>query len=242
VRFRSLLFTMFLASTTSGFTQGVDVENLARPERIELAKCFSDTLTVIKKHRLVRWLDRVLEAACGVEMERVASAAKNQLKDEFMKASLPSQLVYGMMEKASEIYKQQPVSSCSGTGCSLDEYRTCLMRRMPTAIKDRRKPVDFENLAQHQCEDFESAARSALTNDLDNVLKLHFAGRINHGLNDVIVDITVGARQDVVVLYAEDLVRVQPGRKSCKPEMCGASPCISLEERPTEYQCVINQK
>jgi hypothetical protein len=46
------------------------------------------------------------------------------------------------------------------------------MRRMPAAIKVRRKPVDFEKLAQQQCEDFESAARSALTNDFDNVLKL----------------------------------------------------------------------
>lgn len=233
---------MFLTSTTSAFAQDVDVDNLARPERNELAKCFSDTLTVIDKHRLVGWLYPLLDAVCAAEMERVKTAARNQLKDELMKAIVPGQLVYGMVQAASEIYKRQPVSSCSGTGCSLDEYRTCVMRRMPTAIKLRSKPVDFENLAQQQCEDLESAARSALTNDLDNVLKLHFAGGINHRVNAVIGDITVGIRRNVVVLYAEDLVKVQPGRKSCKPEMCGASPCLSLVEQPTEYQCVINQK
>jgi hypothetical protein len=85
-----------------------------------------------------------------------------------------------------------------------------------------------------------------LTNDLDNVLKIHSGGGISHEVNDAIVDIIIGLRHDVVVLYAEDLVKVQPGRKSCKPEMCGASPCISFSPeptpKPTEYECVINQK
>jgi hypothetical protein len=153
---------------------------------------------------------------------------------------ISGQLVDSMFENASEIYKRRPVSSCSGTGCSLDEYRTCLMRRLPAAIKLRSRPIDFENQAQQQCEDNESAARSALTNDFNNVLKLH--GGLNDRMNDLIAGIVGGIRHNVVVLYAEDLVKVQPGRKSCRPEMCGASPCISLVERPTEYQCVINQK
>jgi len=113
---------------------------------------------------------------------------------------------------------------------------------MPAAIKARSKPVDFENLAQKQCEDREINALSALTNDLDNALRRHFAGGVNHSVHDVIRDVIVGIRRDVVVLYAEDLVKVQPGRKSCKREMCGAMPCISLGQEPTEYECVINQK
>jgi len=117
---------------------------------------------------------------------------------------------------------------------------------MPTAIRLRTGPRDFENQAQQQCEDTESAARSALTNDFDNVQKRHRAGRFDHKMNDVISNIIVGTRQAVVVLYAEDLVKVQPERKSCKPEKCGASPCISLDvnrpTEPTEYECVIRQK
>jgi len=178
-----------------------------------------------------------------MEIERVKFAAENQLKDDLYKKLLPGQLILGMVQSASEIYGKRPQSSCSGTGCTLGEYRTCLMRQMPAAIKLRKRPVDFENQGQQQCEDSESAARSALANDFDDVQKHHFAGGLNHKMNDVIRDIIVDARQAVVVLYAEDLIKVQPGRKSCRPEMCGASPCISLgENEPTEYQCVINQK
>ncbi len=233
---------MLFTSTNSAFAQDLDVENLARPERTVLAKCLSQTLTVIEKHRLVQWIHELLGAACAGEIERVESAAKYQLKDEVGQEDLPGFMVWEMVDNAREIYKEQPVSFCSGTGCSLDEYRTCLMHRMPIAIKARRNPADFETLAQQQCQDTESAARSALTNDFDTVLTLHFAGGINHQVNGVIGDIIVGIRHDVVVLYAEDLVKVEPTRKSCKPEMCGASPCIRLSEHPTEYQCVIDQK
>jgi len=228
------------------FSEDVDLEKLAQPERTELAKCMSDSLTVIEKHRLGHGLFNLwtlFEATCGMEIERVKSAAENKLKDDLYKKLLPGQLVLGMVENALEFYEKRPLSSCSGTGCSLDQYRTCLMRQMPAAIRLRKRPIDFENQAQQQCEDTGSAARSALTNDFDDVQKRHFAGGLNHKMNDVIGDIIVGARQTVVVLYAEDLIRVQPGRKSCRPEMCGASPCISLDENePTEYQCVINQK
>jgi hypothetical protein len=174
-------------------------------------------------------------------MERVKSAVKNQVKEDSYKNLLPGQYILSMVEKASEIYKQRPPSACSGTGCSLDQYRTCLMRQMPPSIRLRKTPIDFENEAQQKCDDAGSAARSALTNDFDDVQKRHLAGGLSHKMNDFIGDIIVDARQAVVVLYAEDLSKVQPSRKSCRPEMCGASPCISLQERPTEYQCVINQ-
>lgn len=246
MRFLLWLTLMFSISIPYAFSKDVDFEKLARPERNDLAGCMSDSLTVIEKYQLGSGLFNLwnlFEATCGMEIERVKSAAKNQLKDDLYKKLLPGQLILGMVQNASEFYGKRPLASCSGTGCSLDEYRTCLMRQMPAAIKLQRRPIDFENQAQQQCEDTESAARSALTNDFDNVQKRHFAGGLNHKMNDVIGNIIVNARQAVVLLYAEDLIKVQPGRKSCRPEMCGASPCISLDEnKPTEYQCVINQK
>jgi hypothetical protein len=116
------------------------------------------------------------------------------------------------------------------------------MRQMPAAIRLRTKPIDFEKQAQQKCEEAESVVRSALTNDFDHVQKRHFAGGLTHEMSDVIADIITDVRQAVVVLFAEDLIKVQPSRKSCRPAMCGASPCISLDEnQPTEYQCVIGQ-
>jgi hypothetical protein len=38
--------------------------------------------------------------------------------------------------------------------------------------------------AKIDIENSESAARAALTNDFDNVLKLHFAHGINHAVNE----------------------------------------------------------
>ena len=234
-----LLFTfIFLTSLPSAFSEDVDIEKLARRERTDLAKCMSDSLTVIEKHRLGHALFdlwNLFEATCGTEIDRVKSAAENQLKDDLYKKVLPGQLILGMVQSASEIYEKRPRSACSGTGCSLDEYRTCLMRQMPLAIKSHKKPIDYENQAKQQCEDAEITARSALTNDFNGVQKRNFAGGLNHKMNDVIRNIIVGVRQAVVVLYAEDLLKVQPSRKSCRPEMCGASPCISLaEDQPTE--------
>jgi hypothetical protein len=116
------------------------------------------------------------------------------------------------------------------------------MRRMPTAIKAQSKPLEFESRAQEECEDFESAARSALTNDFGNVLRRHLHG-FGHEMSELISGIIVGIRHNVVVMYGEDLLKVQPGRRSCKPEMCGASPCVSLSGKaPTEYECAVNQK
>lgn len=235
---------ILLTAATGVFAQDIDVENLARPERLELANCMSDTLTVIEKYGLGRQLFSlwdIFDASCAIEIERVKSAAENQLKDDFEKKLMPGQLILAMVTAAAELYEKKPLSSCSGTGCAINEYRTCLMRQMPTAIRLRTGPRDFDNQAQQQCEDTESAARSALTNDFDNVQKRHRAGRFDHKMNDVISNIIVGTRQAVVVLYAEDLVKVQPERKSCR-----ASPRISLDvnrpTEPTEYECVIKQK
>ncbi len=242
IRLNIVVTLVLLVSLTRALGQDVEFENLARSERLDLARCFSDTLTVARKHKLAQWLSPTLQAVCAVEIERVKSAAERDLKDEFMKKWGPGQLAYGMLWKALELYKEHPVSPCSGTGCSLANYRACLMRRMPSAINTKRRPADFERLAQEQCHDSEGATRAALSNDFDNVMKSHFARGLNHTINDLIRDITTGTRREVVALYAEDLVKVQPGRRSCRPEMCGASPCLSLVEKPSEYECVIDQK
>jgi hypothetical protein len=235
-----------LASTVWAFAEETDIEKLARPERAKLAGCMSDTLAVVEKHRLVGsavGLWKVLEVTCGIEIERVKRAAESELRDDLYKKVLPGQIVFSMFETASDILEKRPQSSCSGTGCSLSEYRRCLMRQMPPAIKQRNTPIVFETQSQQACEESESGARNALTNDFDEIQIRHLAHGLDHKTNDLIRETIVLTRQSVVVLYAEDLVRVQPKRKSCRPEMCGASPCLSLsDDEPTEYQCVINQK
>src|SRR5262245_36902802 len=102
-----------------------------------------------------------------------------------------------------------------------------------TAIRLSKRPVDFEKQA-------ESAARSALNNDFGDVQSRQSAGGLDRKMDDAIGNMLVGSRQAVVVLYGDDLRKVQPERKSCRPKMCGASPCVSLDES-SEYECVINQ-
>jgi hypothetical protein len=223
MRSPSWIAAILLTSITGVFAQDISYENLvrdigyenlARPERYELAKCFSDAMTVIEKYRLT-WMQvsTLLLTTCAAKIERAESAAKDQLKDNSMKEILAEMMIFMMVDKATEIYKEHGVMSCSGTGCSLDDYRMCLMRGMPKAIKAQTKPIDFEKAAQQQCEDFESAARAALTNDLDSVLKIHSGGGISHEVNDAIVDIIVGLRHDVVLLYGQELAKVQPPRR-----------------------------
>lgn len=248
IRVRPWLTLMMIISSISALAgdSDIDFEKLARPEREQLASCMSDALVVIEKHRLAGamfGLWELFDAACGMEIERVKFAARNQLKDPAVKEMLPGQLILGMVENATEQYKKRKLSDCSGTGCSLERYRTCLVRQIPAAVRDRKKPRDFETLSRQHCEDAEGEARSALANDFDYVQKHHDAGGINHKMNDAIIKLVDDVRHSVVVFYGEDLLKVQPERRSCKPEMCGASPCISLDvNQPTEYECTINQK
>jgi hypothetical protein len=88
VRIRLWIAVMLFTSTNSAFAQDLDVENLARPERMVLAKCLSQALTVIEKHRPVQWIHELLGAACAGEIERVETAAKYQLKDEVGQVAL----------------------------------------------------------------------------------------------------------------------------------------------------------
>jgi hypothetical protein len=112
---------------------------------------------------------------------------------------------------------------------------------MPAAISLRKKPIDFEKEAQQQCENAESAARSALNDDFSDVQRRHSAGGLDRKMDDAIGNMLAGSRQAVVVLYGDDLRKVQPERKSCRPKMCGASPCSLDQNESSEYECVINQ-
>lgn len=245
MRFSLILWFILPILWTPLHAEDVDVEHLAKPERVDLAGCMWDSLAVVEKYRLdgkLFALWDIFDAACAAEMENVKSAAARQLKEEIYKQLLPDQLVLEMTKNASEIYSKRPLSACKGTGCVLNTYRACLIGQMSIALKDRKSPIDFEKRSQQHCEDAENVARSALSNDFNEVQQRHIAGGLNHKMNDVIRNMLVGIRQQVVVLYGEDLTQTQPGRKSCKPQMCGATPCISLGEEPTEYQCVIEQK
>ena len=238
-----LWLALLIVISASTFAEDIDLDKLARPERERLARCMSDTMKVIEKHHVssnlfVIW--NLFDATCGVEIERVKLAAAKQLKDDLQKKILPEGIILGMVNKAEGVFEQKPFSSCSGTGCSLQEYSACLIRQMPAAIRLSKRPVDFEKQAQLQCEDAESAARSALNDDFGDVQRRHSAGGLDRKMNDAIGNMLVGSRQAVVVLYGDDLRKVQPERKSCRPKMCGASPCVSLDE-PSEYECVINQ-
>jgi hypothetical protein len=230
--------------STPTFADDIDLDKLAQAEREQLALCMSDTMKVIEKHHVssnlfVIW--DLFEATCGAQIERVKLAAARQLKDELQKKILPDGIILSMVNKAEGVLEQKPFSSCSGAGCSLQEYSACLIRQMPAAIRSRTRPIDFERQAQQQCGNSESAARNALNNDFGDVLRRHSAGGLDRKMNDAIGNMLAGSRQAVVVLYGDDLRKVQPERKSCRPKMCGAAPCSLDQNESSEYECVINQ-
>jgi hypothetical protein len=242
MRIQWWLIGVFVAFGTPALAQEIDLEKFVRTERMALVECVYDVLIVLKKHQLIRDRYHVFETACAAEAEQVKDEATHQLKDELLKRTVPGFLVYNIFQKASELNLRERLPACSGNGCSLEEYRTCLIREMFSALKFRAKPIEFERRAKDQCQVLEGGARSALVGDFDNALRRHLARAVNHQMHEVIRQVIATIRKDVVVLYGEDLVKVQPGRRSCKAEMCGARECISLEEKPTEYECVIRQK
>ena len=245
MRYPFFLLVMFLALVPPLRADEVSTETLAKAERVAFADCIWDSLAVVEKYHLsgktfALW--DIFDAACSSEIQNVKRAATSQLKEDIYKRLLPDHLILSMTEKAAEIYSKRALSACKQEGCLLNTYRACLMGQMSGALKDRKIPIEFEKASRRHCEGTESAARSALSNDFHQVQQRHLAGGLDHKMNDVIRNLLTGVREQVVVLYGEDLTQIQPGRKSCKPEMCGGAPCISLSETPTEYQCVIGQK
>jgi hypothetical protein len=141
----------------------------------------------------------------------------------------------------SEDDKQMPI--CSGEACVLDAYRTCLYLQLSDVISKRAKPREFENMAQQKCKAQERAARSKLITDFVAVQKQQLDGELSQKTRGLIEEVISDIRHKIVVSYSEDLIKVQPGRKSCKTEMCGDYTCIYLDgtsDAEREYDCAIS--
>ena len=141
-------------------------------------------------------------------------------------------------EAAIRLYRDQPVSFCSGDACVIDAYRKCLLLQMSAQITRRTKPRVFEKVAQQECVATENTARGVLTIDFVNAQRLQQSTELSENTRDLIEAVIRDIRREIVVSYAEDLTKVQPGRQSCKTAMCGDTKCISLEE-DFEYKCSI---
>ena len=152
-----------------------------------------------------------------------------------------------MEETADRLYseddKQMPI--CSGEACVLDAYRSCLYLQISDVIISKRaKPREFENVAQQKCKAQEGAARAKLIVDFVTVQKKQLDQELSQTTRDLIEQVIGDIRHKIVFDYSEDLIKVQPGRKSCKTEMCGDSTCIFLDnmtDAEREYDCAISQ-
>jgi hypothetical protein len=260
----------------SASAEEVDFTRFAPGERAQLNKCFSDMLTVVKRHNLRGHLVSLLEAGCAAEMRdyRVAlrphwtnESQRSQTEEFFanqatemrkfsqllqsighrlacqgdcMKfpTSGTTMLIASMEQAALRRYKDQPVSFCSGDACVLDAYSKCLLLQIPAQITRRTKPRVFEKVAQQECMSTENTARVVLTIDFANAQKLQQSAELGENTRELIEAVIRNIRHEIVVSYAEDLTKVQPGRQSCKTAMCGDTKCISLEQ-DSEYKCAI---
>ena len=59
---------------TTALAEEADFSRLASSERAQLAKCFADMLTVVKRHNLRKHLLPLLEAGCAAEMRSYKAA------------------------------------------------------------------------------------------------------------------------------------------------------------------------
>jgi hypothetical protein len=233
-----LLF--FLVVSTGSFAgdedysklDDIDYSKFARAERTQVAKCFSDLLTVVQGHGLREELRGFLEAGCKAEMQHYKDALGLALQSEpevqrynfsefmmsYLTGQIASDFISSMVSKAVELYREQPLSFCNGASCPLEQYHKCLLLRATEEVTNRTEPRDFENIAREKCKATESEARVALTIDFANVQKHQkdpeLSGKTRDLINEVITDI----RHETVISYAEDLARVETGRRSCKLE------------------------
>jgi hypothetical protein len=241
-----------LASTilmTDAFAEDVDYTKVARTERTQLAKCFSDMLTVVKRHSLRKHMISFMEAGCASEMRSLEFALVPHVPNEYQhwsneakQAVLYIPFVASMEEGAIRLYREQPVSFCSSAACPLDAYRKCLLLQISNEVTRRTEPRDFEKVAQGRCGTTFEAARSTLSIDFVNVQKLQQAPELSGRTRDLIAEAITDIRHEIVISYAEELTKVQPKRKSCRPELCGSTPCLSLDPEPEpEYKCAIGE-
>jgi hypothetical protein len=230
----------------------IDYGKFAHAERVQLADCFTDILKVAKRHSLREHLTGFLEAGCGSEMRSYQNGLGREpppgletLPKDLQKQWFATNLIGNMELTVDRLYreddKQMPI--CSGEACVLDAYRSCLYLQISDVISKRAKPREFENVAQQKCKAQESAARAKLIVDFVTVQKKQLDQELSQKTRDLIEEVISDIRHKIVVSYSEDLIKVQPGRKSCKTKMCGDYPCISLSgpsDAELEYDCAIS--
>jgi len=231
-----------------------DYSKLAYRERTQLTKCFSDMLTVVKRHSLRKQLLYFLEAGCAAEMSNYSDALFDALSFQLPKEFQDSQRMRGLvarllagqpigsMERTAErLYTEQSVSFCSGDACPLDKYRKCLLLQISGEVTKRTEPLDFEKIAQTKCGTTEGAARSALIIDFLSAQRLQRDPKLSKKTHELIEEVITEIRHESVISYHEHLAAVQPGRKSCRKEveLCGTciNSVITIEE--PEYKCAV---
>jgi hypothetical protein len=231
----------------------IDYGKFARAERKRLADCFVDILKVAKRHSLRHHLTAFLEASCESEMRNYHSglgrdpppgieSLPKDLQQQWFSTTLIGNMELTVDRLYDEEDKQMPV--CAGDACVLDAYRACLYLQIADVISKRAKPREFENVAQQKCNRQESAARAGLIYDFVAAQKKQQDQELSQKTRGLIEDAITDIRHKIVFAYSEDMIKFQAGRKSCKREMCGDSPCISLGGPPDdelEYNCAISK-
>jgi hypothetical protein len=76
MRILFLITLSLLVATTDGRADNIDFSNLARSERQQLAKCFSDFLQVLQRHKIREGLLEFLESGCKGEIVDFRDAVK----------------------------------------------------------------------------------------------------------------------------------------------------------------------
>jgi hypothetical protein len=252
MRLMAICFCFLIGALSSAYGQSVDYSQYARPERKQLAKCFMDIESVVKRHGLRKHLLEFLEAGCRSEMNSYKQALKpfvlkdptmgDMAKSAIMMESFVTMFTADMEETAERLYKQGPVPFCSDGTCPVEAYRKCLLLKMSDAVSKRIEPIDFEKKAQRECIVSETEARSVLIIDFGNAQKLQADPHSNPKTRDLIEEAITDTRHETVVAYADQLASIVPGRKSCRPQLCGDTPCISLDDdNDPEYTCAIGK-
>jgi hypothetical protein len=250
-----ILFVLFapLASALAGDVDysKIDYNKFARAERRQLAKCFNDILIVAKRHSLRENLTAFLEAGCAAEMRNYENGLAQDpppglefLSKDVQKKWFSTNLIGNMEATVDGLYNDDTqMTVCSGEACVLDTYRACLYLQLSDQISKQIKPHVFENAAQQKCKSQESAARGKLIIDFITAQKQQLDGELGQKTRSLIEEVISDIRHKIVVSYSEDLIKFQPGRKSCKTEMCGDSTCIQLSDMSDaelEYHCAIS--
>lgn len=225
---------------------GQDLRTVAVAEKNRVADCFSKMLIVVVRHRLRPRLIQLLEAGCAAERavfrEAVYENPPAEVKDfskVMLDVAIATPVLAAMESRAIDIYERQATGECAGDGCSLKDYRSCLVDQGVQLLASLVKPVEYERQAERACAAAKAKALAAMRNDFGEMLESQIAGKLTSPVRDGIAAVLDDVRKEAVIAYAEDLAREVPGRRSCKPEMCGDRECISFVE-DAEYGCAIS--